>query len=119
MPHTPKRKRDVEDLNVKLHQLMLEHPDLEVISSVHHEVVGDDGGTWFGVLSGVDLADVFVGDNGVVYIKGDDEEDLFQMFYEQRGDEFDVLDRVEVERIIQNEIANVKWEKKIHIFIAL
>lgn len=119
MGHTPVRKRDIEDLNVKLHQLMVEHPDLEVISSVHHEVVGDDGGTWFGALAGVDLVDVFVGDKGVVYIKGDDEEDLFQMFYERRGDEMDLLDRDEVESIIQKEIANVTWEQKIHIFIAL
>lgn len=107
------KESHADELGEKLQRLMGEYPDIPYITSERYvEGVEDDG---VGQLSDVELVEAFVGADGDVYVKGMDEDKLFNMFYRQREDEMNRLERDEVEALILEEISNVTWEKAIRL----
>lgn len=106
--------------NIKeLVELIEKHPDRKVIAMVKFEVVGsDDFSRWLGHIGKIGLEEIYYSDERVYY-KSNDWDELLEeiqdnIYIDKR--EYGITDE-ELERLAEEEINKLEWQKVIIINI--
>lgn len=110
---------EVQQNNLKeLIKLMQENPTLRVIPKVDSDIVGDDGYSWWsGNFGRPDIEEIYAED-GRMYIKSDDEEELLEKITEGFNTELDLSDE-HIYKKAEEELNKLPWEKVITVRITI
>jgi hypothetical protein len=94
-------------------KLIKENPDLKIIPMVHYDCVEDGGGYW-SARWGEASVDEYYEDDGRIYFKNNDFEDVVNKFYEDGyGTYEDDITEEEAEKLVNE----VDWVKCIVVYI--